>query len=135
MPDVTVVAIEEMEGFYGGLARRARAALGVSAWGTQVMTLGPGQESHPHSHDADTPEAGQEEVYIPLAGSGEIRAGGERFELRPGAMARIGPEQERQVVAGPDGFRFVAIGGVPGQAYSPLAWTELGEAPPVIVGG
>jgi quercetin dioxygenase-like cupin family protein len=134
MPDVKVVEIDAMEGFYGGLARRARAELGVSAWGMQVMTLEPGQESYAHAHDESNPEAGQEEVYVPLAGSAELVAGEERFALRPGVMARIGPEQERRTVAGPDGFRFLAIGGVPGEAYSPLPWTELGEVPPAVPG-
>ena len=39
--DVTVAAIEEMDAIHGGLARRARATLGVSAWGMQVLTLPP----------------------------------------------------------------------------------------------
>ena len=39
MPDVTVKEIEEMEGINGGVARRARAELGVTAWGMQVLTL------------------------------------------------------------------------------------------------
>ena len=39
--DVTVVAIDEMEPIHGGLARRARATLGVSGWGMQVLTLPP----------------------------------------------------------------------------------------------
>jgi len=36
MPDVTVKSIDDMEAIYGGLARRARAELGVTAWGMQV---------------------------------------------------------------------------------------------------
>ncbi len=39
--DVKVAAIDEMEPIHGGLARRARATLGVSAWGMQVLTLPP----------------------------------------------------------------------------------------------
>lgn len=41
MTDVTIASIEEMEPIYDGLARRARATLGVSAWGMQVFTLPP----------------------------------------------------------------------------------------------
>jgi mannose-6-phosphate isomerase-like protein (cupin superfamily) len=130
MPDVTVVAIDEMETFSDGLARRARAALGVTAWGMQVMTLPPHGGSYPHRHDATAPEPGQEEVYIPLAGSAQLVADGERFELRPGLMVRVGPDEERRIEAGADGIRFIALGGVPGRAYSPLAWTELGGPVP-----
>jgi hypothetical protein len=35
MPDVTVASFDQMEPIYEGLARRARASLGVSAWGMQ----------------------------------------------------------------------------------------------------
>jgi hypothetical protein len=35
MADVTVVTIEDMEPIYDGLARRARATLGVSSFGMQ----------------------------------------------------------------------------------------------------
>ncbi len=132
MSDVTLLEIEEIEEFYDGAARRARAALGVTAWGMQVMTLPANGESYTHSHGAASPERGQEEVYVPLAGSAELVAGEERFELRPGAMVRIGPEVSRKLVAGAEGFRFLALGGVPGQAYSPLPWTELGGPVPAL---
>jgi hypothetical protein len=33
MPDATVREIDEMDGIYGSVARRARAELGVTAWG------------------------------------------------------------------------------------------------------
>ena len=134
MPDVTVVEIDEMEHVYDGLARRARATLGVTAWGMQVMTLPPDFESYAHSHAASTPEAGQEEVYIPLEGAAELVTGGERIELRPGLMIRVGADEVRRIVAGEDGFRFVALGGVPGKPYRALPWTELGGPVPELPG-
>ena len=89
MPDVTLARVDEMETIYEGVARRARAALGVTAWGRQVMTLPPDWDGYPnHSHDASTEEAGQEEVYIPLEGSALLTADGETYELRPGVMVR-----------------------------------------------
>src|SRR3981189_1459224 len=66
MPDVTYAIIDEMEAIFEGVARRARAELGVTGWGMQVMTLPPNWGDYPnHSHDVTTGEAGQEEVYIP----------------------------------------------------------------------
>jgi len=131
MVDVKLAVIDEMEPIYDGLARRARAELGVSAWGMQVMTLPPNWDGYPdHRHDATTAEAGQEEVYVPLAGSGVLLAGDQRFELRPGVMVRVGPDQRRRIIPGDDGIRFIALGGVPG-AYQPSPWTELGGPPPV----
>lgn len=132
MTDVSVVGIDEMETIYDGVARRARAELGVSAWGMQVMTLPANWDGYPnHNHDASTGEAGQEEVYIPIAGSAVLEADGERFDLRPGVMARVGPDQRRQILPGDEGIRFIALGGVPGAAFSPSPWTELGGPLPV----
>jgi len=47
MADVTVASFEEMEPIYDGLARRARASLGVTGWGMQVMTLPPNWDGYP----------------------------------------------------------------------------------------
>jgi len=131
MADVTVASFEEMEPIYDGIARRARAALGVSAFGMQVMTLPADWDGYPnHRHDLSVADANQEEVYIPLEGSATLVAGDQRVELRPGMMVRVGPEQYRRIVPGPDGVRFVALGGVPG-SFSPSPWTELGGPRPV----
>jgi mannose-6-phosphate isomerase-like protein (cupin superfamily) len=130
MTDVTVVEIDEMEPIYGGLARRARATLGVSSLGMQVFTLPPNWDGYPnHNHGRESMDPNQEEVYIPLEGSATLVADGERFELRPGVLARVGPEQLRKIVPGPNGIRFLALGGVPG-AFGAPAWTELGAPPP-----
>ena len=130
MTDVTVAALDDMEPIYDGLSRRARATLGVTAWGMQVFTLPPEWEGYPeHNHDEGAFDPDQEEVYIPLAGWGTLHAGRESYELAPGMMARVGPAQLRRIVPGPDGIRFIALGGRPG-AFSPSAWTELGAPPP-----
>jgi mannose-6-phosphate isomerase-like protein (cupin superfamily) len=130
MPDVTVKSIDDMEAIYGGLARRARAELGVTAWGMQVFTLPPNWDGYPnHNHDSDAFDPNQEEVYIPLSGGATLVADGAEFELRPGTMARVGPDQLRQIRPGAVGIRFVAIGGAPG-AFAAGAWTELGADPP-----
>jgi hypothetical protein len=90
--DVKVAAIDEMEPIHGGLARRARATLGVSAWGMQVLTLPPDWDGYPeHSHSATAFDPNQEEVYIPLSGSATstvqiaaaIRRAGEAAQPRP----------------------------------------------------
>jgi mannose-6-phosphate isomerase-like protein (cupin superfamily) len=128
--DVTVTAIDEMEGIHGGLARRARATLGVSSWGMQVLTLPPEWDGYPeHNHDATAFDPNQEEVYIPLSGSATLVAGEERFELVPGVMARVGMEQLRRILPGPEGIRLIALGGRPGTFDAP-GWTELGAPPP-----
>ena len=130
MPDVTVREIDRMDGIHGGVARRARAELGVTAWGMQVLTLPANWDGYPeHNHDAEAFDPNQEEVYIPLEGSATLVADGERYELRPGTMARVGPSQRRRILPGPEGIRFVALGGRPG-AFQAGAWTEIGADPP-----
>jgi len=135
MPDVTVVAIDDMEQIHGGLVRRARAELGVTAWGMQVLTLPPSWDGYPmHNHDADAFDPNQEEVYIPLEGRATLVADGLEYDLRPGMMAKISPSQMRRIVPGSAGIRFVALGGAPG-AFTPGSWTELGADPPNPPGG
>jgi mannose-6-phosphate isomerase-like protein (cupin superfamily) len=130
MPDVTVRDIDQMDGIHGGVARRARAELGVTAWGMQVLTLPANWDGYPeHNHDAEAFDSNQEEVYIPLEGSATLVADGSRYELQPGTMARVGPSQRRRIIPGPEGIRFVALGGRPG-AFEAGAWTEIGADPP-----
>src|SRR5205823_9778866 len=113
--DLTLASIEEMEPIHGGLARRARATLGVTAWGMQVLTLPPNWDGYPeHSHDATAFDPDQEEVYVPLSGSATLVAGERRIALGPGVLARVGPEQLRRILPGPDGIRLLVVGGRPG---------------------
>ena len=96
----------------------------------QVFTLPPDWDGCPnHNHNAEAFDPNQEEVYIPLCGTATLVADGREFELGPGTMARVGPDQLRQIRPGPEGIRFVAIGGAPG-TFDPGAWTELGADPP-----
>ena len=132
MPDATIKRLDEMESFYDGLVTRARASLGVTSWGMQLFDLPPGFDQYPnHNHAEDGPvDPGQEELYIPLAGSAVLRIDGREHRLEPGVWARVGMAELRQIVPGPDGFRYLALGGRPGKAFVPPAWTELGAAPP-----
>ncbi len=130
MIDVTVAAFDEMEPIYDGLARRARATLGVTSVGMQVFTLPPNWDGYPnHDHGETAIDPNQEEVYIPVEGSAQLVADGERFELRPGMMARVGPSQKRQILPGSEGIRFIALGGAPG-AFTASPWWELGGPVP-----
>ena len=130
MPDVTLREIDQMDGIFDGVARRARAELGVTAWGMQVLTLPPNWDGYPnHKHDSDAFDPNQEEVYIPLEGSATLVADDAEFELRPGTMARVGPEQLRKILPGSEGIRLLALGGRPG-AFEAGTWTEIGADPP-----
>ena len=54
MPDVTMREIDEMDSIGGGFVRRARAELGVTAWGMQVMNLPAEWESTPSTSTMPT---------------------------------------------------------------------------------
>jgi mannose-6-phosphate isomerase-like protein (cupin superfamily) len=68
----------------------------------------PGQEGFAH----DEADSKQEEIYIPLAGSGVIRIGTEEVPLEPGRFVLVTPDETRQVVAGPAGLSYVVVGAV-----------------------
>lgn len=77
---------------------------------------------HDHAHD------GQEEVDIVLRGSAALEIDGERVQMDPECMVRVGPAARRRVLPGPDGVRVLAIGGVPGKLYVRPGDFELGAA-------
>ncbi len=120
--------IDEMEGTYRGAFKLARAELGVEAFGLQVLDLPPNLDQFPeHDHGED----GQQEVYVPLSGAGEIEIDGERHPLQPGTMVMVGPGVNRRFFTGDQPLRLVAIGGVPGKAYEVPDGTQLGSPDPL----
>jgi mannose-6-phosphate isomerase-like protein (cupin superfamily) len=125
MPDYTVKRIDEMEGAFGGGLKKARAELGVSSFGMQVVDLPPNYPDYP---EHDHAEQAQEEVFAVLRGSGEMDVEGERLALNPDVIVRVGAAAKRKIFPGPDGLRLLALGGTPGSAYEPSEFTELSQA-------
>lgn len=129
MADFAVKRIDEMEAVARGSFKRARAELGITAFGIQVIDMPPNIEAYPeHDHARD----GQEEVYIVLRGGGEIDIDGERFPLDQETMVRVSAGTKRKLYPGDDGIRVVAVGGVPGTAYEVRDSTELGAPDPFV---
>jgi hypothetical protein len=114
MADYTARRIDEMEAGFGGGFVKARAELGVTAFGMQVIQLPPDYGDYP---EHDHAESGQEEVFLAIGGSGWIDIEGERVDLDRKTFVRVGPEAKRKVYAGPEGLRLLAIGGAPGEPY------------------
>ena len=125
MSDYTAKRIEDMQAGFGGGFVKARAELGVTAFGMQVIQLPPGYEDYPEHDHAET---GQEEVFVTLSGSGTMDIEGDHVEMEPQTLIRVGPATKRKVFAGPDGLRMLALGGCPGEAYKIVAATELETA-------
>ena len=124
MADYTVKQIDEMEAIVAGAFKRARAELGVSAFGMNVIDMPAGiTDAYPEHDHADD---GMEEVYVALSGSAEMDIEGEKIPLEPSSMIRVAPGTMRTVRTGEEPVRMLIIGGVPGQSYSPPEISELG---------
>ena len=128
MADYTVKRIDEMETAFLGSFKRARAELGVEAFGMQVIDLPPNLEQYP---EHDHAESGQEEVFVVMRGGGDIEIDGERVAIDPETIVRVGPEATRKLLPGGEGMRVLALGGVPGAAYEPPDVSKLGEPDPM----
>jgi mannose-6-phosphate isomerase-like protein (cupin superfamily) len=122
MADYTAKRIADMEATHGGGFVKARAELGVTAFGFQVIQLPPDYTDYPEHDHAET---GQEEVFLALTGSGWMDIEGERVELDAETLVRVGPTSRRKVHSGPQGLRMLVIGGAPGEIYSLVSSTEL----------
>jgi quercetin dioxygenase-like cupin family protein len=128
MADYTVKRIDELEAIYGGAFKRARAELGVTSFGMQIIDMPPNVTAYPeHDHSQD----GQEEVYVVLRGSANIDIDGDSVSLDPDTLIRVPSGTKRKVLPGEDGARLLIIGGVPGQVYEAPAVTELGAPDPM----
>jgi hypothetical protein len=125
MADYTAKRINDMEAGFGGGFVKARAELGVTAFGMQVIQLPPNFADYP---EHDHAESGQEEVFLAIGGSGWIDIDGERVEIDGDTFVRVGPDVKRKIYSGPDGLRVLAIGGCPGAAYKLVPMTELGAS-------
>jgi mannose-6-phosphate isomerase-like protein (cupin superfamily) len=125
MSDYTAKRIDEMEAAFGGGMKKVRAELGVSSFGVQIIDLPPNYSEYP---EHDHAEEGQEEVFAVMRGSGQIELDGERVDVSPDVIVRVGPGARRKLYAGPEGMRVIALGAVPGKAYTINPVTELSNA-------
>ena len=122
MSDIVALNIDDIAPYEGPHAipgvrfRAARAAVGVSAWGMNVIELDPHNTGYPeHDHEQD----GQEELYVVLDGAAVLHANGAETPVRRGDLVRVGPSVTRKFVTGEQGVRLLALGGTPGKAYEP----------------
>ena len=122
MSEVTIKPIDEVEPYRGpgeleGIEfRPVGRALGVTAWGMNVLTLAPGASTYPeHDHGDD----GQEEVFLVLEGGATLRAGERDWRLERGDMVRVPPGVKRRWEPGERGATLLAVGATPGKAYEP----------------
>jgi mannose-6-phosphate isomerase-like protein (cupin superfamily) len=124
MGDYTVKRFEDMHPHprMGDAFKLARASLGVTSFGMQIISLPPNSgefyPNHDHLHD------GQEEVYVVLDGGGAIAIDGEQVALAPDMAVRVSPGSKRQLLPGGEGMRVLVVGGVPGRPYEAPSFSE-----------
>lgn len=107
MDGFTLKRIDELASIHHGAVKLAADELQIRTFGMQVLDFPAGFSDYPaHDHAAD----GQEEVYVVLDGSAEFEVAGTRVAADVGSMLRVAPETRRNLVAGPDGVRILAIG-------------------------
>lgn len=124
MADVTVRRTEDFEAAFQGGFVKARAGLGVTSFGMQILRFPPNADGHPeHDHSAN----GEEEVYTVLEGEVTLRAGDEEHVLESGMFARVGPDVRRHLFTGERPAVVLALGGIPGRPFEIADFTEPGE--------
>jgi uncharacterized cupin superfamily protein len=125
MPDAySSSRIDDLPTLWDGMCKLVRAGLGLSAFGVNVLDIGPDYVTSDHTES----ESGQEELYIVLRGAASLLVGDpgreERVELTPDVMARVAPEARRLFHTGSDGARLLIVGGAPGKAYELQEWSS-----------
>jgi quercetin dioxygenase-like cupin family protein len=85
---------ESMEGSGEATWMLARKALGTSAFGFNLVEIGPGGKIPEHTEA----ESGQVELYVILAGEATLRIDGEDHPAPAGTFASIEPPASRTIL-------------------------------------
>ena len=111
MPDITVKYLDEMERYSGSFEHGqqfffAGKSLGLSKLGMNAIRMPPNWEHYPeHDHAADN----EEELYIPLEGSGTLHTEGQAYPMQRGVLIRVGAATKRKIVPGPEGMTLLML--------------------------
>jgi mannose-6-phosphate isomerase-like protein (cupin superfamily) len=100
-------SIDELGEGYG--FRKVRQALGVTAFGVNVLVMPPGFEGFLHYHDQ------QDELYFVHRGTARMEVGDEIRELGPGGLCHVESTTPRRVSnAGDEDLVLLVAGGKDG---------------------
>jgi mannose-6-phosphate isomerase-like protein (cupin superfamily) len=89
--------------------RKVRQALGVTAFGVNVIVFPPGYQGFHHYHDT------QDELYFVHSGRARVEVGDEVRELGPGGMVHVEAATPRRLSsAGDEPLVVLAVGGKDG---------------------
>lgn len=116
--------IDDLPSIWDGMCKLVRSGLGLTAFGVNVLDIGPDYTTSDHTESG----SGQEELYLVLHGAATLLIGDpgqeESVVLVPEVVARVAPEARRLFRTGPEGARLLIVGGAPGKAYEPQEWSS-----------
>ena len=84
--------------------RFGRVPLNCEHCGVSYVRYGPGVKAHGHRHKR------QEEIYVLIHGSAEMKVGDDVIELKPWHAVRVPPHVMRGIKGGPEGAEVIAVG-------------------------
>ena len=97
-------SIDELGDNYG--FRKIRQALGITAFGANLLVMPPGAEGIHHYHDT------QDELYFVHSGTARFEVDGEERELGPGGLCHVESTTPRKFSnAGNDDLVLLVVGG------------------------
>ncbi|HVQ57911.1 MAG TPA: cupin domain-containing protein [Solirubrobacterales bacterium] len=110
---------ERMEGSGESTWLLARKACGTTAFGYNLVEIGPGGQIPEH----DEAESGQVELYVILEGEATMRLDGEEHPAPAGTFASIEPAASRTILNRSEGtVTAMLIGVEPDGGYEPMSW-------------
>jgi mannose-6-phosphate isomerase-like protein (cupin superfamily) len=110
MSSYTIVNLKELEDSVAGRVpgiegRFGRSSLGSEHLGVSHFRYAPGTRASTGHHHRE-----QEEAYIVIGGSGQVRLDDEVFDLSPWDVVRVAPDVVRAFRPGPDGLEVIVVG-------------------------
>ena len=131
-----VVHLDELDRFpvddEGLLWRPVRRRLGITAFGTNAYTAEQGTERVVEEHHE---QDGHEELYFVASGRATFVLGDDEIDAPAGTFIYAEPGTKRGAVATEPNTTVLAIGGKPGEAFTPSAWEHYFAADAVAKGG
>ena len=128
MSEYRVTRLDDVEPINGWIPLRRHldvAALGVNAWRPQEdgkTIIG--------EHDEET--TGHEELYVVIEGHATFAVDGDEIDAPAGTLVFIrDPALKRAALAREPRTTILALGGKPGEAYTPLPWEENADIIPL----
>lgn len=112
----------------GGLRwKPVRRTLGIEAFGMNAYTAERVGDDVVESHTEQS--LGHQEVYVVLSGRATFELDGETLDAPAGTVVFLrDPATRRHARAAEPGTTVLAVGGKPGEAYTPSAWEWYFEA-------